>query len=102
MVLKMALNILEKLRFIFKFKLNFAKYSFENENLDLNFFLDLANVWEVDFDKSLDSNKIRSATGVAFNWYSPIGPLTFSYAIPISEADTDVTEKFRFQIGTSF
>ncbi len=75
---------------------------FENENLDLNFFLDLANVWEVDFDKSLDSNKIRSATGVAFNWYSPIGPLTFSYAIPISEADTDVTEKFRFQIGTSF
>ena len=35
---------------------------------------------------------------------TPLPPaiLTFSYALPISEADTDVTEKFRFQIGTSF
>ena len=31
-----------------------------------------------------------------------IGPLTFSYAVPLSEAKTDITEKFRFQIGTSF
>ncbi len=75
---------------------------FENDNIDLNFFIDLANVWEVDFDSSLDSSKIRSATGIAVNWYSTIGPLTFSYAIPLSEADTDITEKFRFQIGTSF
>ena len=75
---------------------------FENESIDFNFFVDLANVWEVDYNDSLDSNKIRSATGVAINWFSGIGPLTFSYAIPLSEADTDVTEKFRFQIGTSF
>ena len=64
--------------------------------------LDFANVWEVDYDKSLDSNKIRSSTGISLNWFSPIGPFTFSYAIPLSEADTDITEKFRFQIGTSF
>ncbi len=75
---------------------------FENDNIDLNFFIDLANVWEVDYDSSIDSSKIRSATGIAVNWYSTIGPLTFSYAIPLSEADTDITEKFRFQIGTSF
>ena len=75
---------------------------FENESIDFNFFLDFANVWEVDYDNSLDSNKIRSSTGIAFNWFSGIGPLTFSYAIPLSEADTDITERFRFQIGTSF
>ena len=75
---------------------------FENESLDFNLFMDLANVWEVDYDSSLDSNKIRSSTGVAINWFSPIGPLSFSYAIPISDADTDITENFRFQIGTSF
>ncbi len=75
---------------------------FENESIDFNFFIDLANVWEVDYDNSLDSNKIRSSTGLAVNWFTGIGPLTFSYAIPISEAETDVTEKFRFQIGTSF
>ena len=75
---------------------------FENEDIDLNFFIDFANVWEVDYNDSLDSNKIRSSTGIAFNWFSPIGPFTFSYAIPLSEASTDITEKFRFQIGTSF
>ena len=75
---------------------------FENENIDFNFFIDLANVWEVDYNENLDSNKVRSSTGFAVNWFSAIGPLTFSYAVPLSDADTDVTEKFRFQIGTSF
>ena len=75
---------------------------FENENIDVNFFIDMANVWEVDYDNSLDSNKIRSSSGIAINWFSGIGPLTFSYALPLTEADTDITEKFRFQIGTSF
>ena len=75
---------------------------FENENIDFNLFLDFANVWEVDYNSSLDSNKVRSSTGLAVNWFSAIGPLTFSYAIPLSEADTDITERFRFQIGTSF
>ncbi len=75
---------------------------FENESVDFNFFIDMANVWEVDYNNNLDSNKIRSSTGIAVNWFSPIGPLTFSYALPLSEAETDITEKFRFQIGTSF
>ncbi len=75
---------------------------FENESIDFNYFIDLANVWKVDYNSSVDSNKIRSSTGIALNWFSPIGPLTFSYAVPLSEAKTDVTEKFRFQIGTSF
>ncbi len=75
---------------------------FENENIDFNLFVDLANVWEVDYDSSLDSNELRSSTGIAVNWFSTIGPLTFSYAIPLSEAKTDITENFRFQIGTSF
>ena len=77
-------------------------FLFENENIDFNFFIDIANVWEVDYDSSLDSNKIRSSSGIALNWFSTIGPLTFSYALPLSEADSDTTEKFRFQIGTSF
>ncbi len=73
-----------------------------NENIDLNLFFDAANLWHVDYDSSLNSDKIRSATGVSVNWFTPVGPLSFSYAIPISEAATDKTESFRFQIGTSF
>ena len=64
---------------------------FENEDVDFNLFLDFANVWEVDYNDNLDSNKIRSSTGFALNWFSPIGPFTLSYAIPLSEADTDLS-----------
>ena len=73
-----------------------------NENMDFNLFIDAANLWHVDYDSSLDSNKIRSATGISVNWYTVVGPLSFSYAIPISDAESDETESFRFQIGTSF
>jgi len=72
------------------------------ENVDVSLFLDAANLWHVDYDSTLDSNKIRSATGVAVNWFTVIGPLTFSYSIPLTEESTDKTESFRFRIGTSF
>ena len=72
------------------------------ENIDLNIFFDAANLWHVDYDNTLDSNKIRSATGLSVNWFTPIGPLSFSYSIPLSEKNTDKTESFRFRIGTSF
>ena len=72
------------------------------ENIDLSIFLDAANIWEVDYDSSLDSSKIRSSTGVAVKWFTPVGPLSFSYAIPLSEASSDKTESFRFRLGTSF
>ena len=72
------------------------------ENIDVSLFLDAANLWHVDYNSSLESSKIRSATGFAVNWFTVIGPLTFSYAIPLTEESTDKTEKFRFRIGTSF
>tara|TARA_A100001011_G_scaffold255299_1_gene263563 strand:+ start:3107 stop:5311 length:2205 start_codon:yes stop_codon:yes gene_type:complete len=74
----------------------------ENENVDLSLFLDAAALWEVDYDSSLESRKIRSATGVSVNWFTVIGPLSFSYAIPLSSEPSDNTESFRFRIGTSF
>ena len=72
------------------------------QNIDFNLFFDAANVFGVDYDSSLDSNKIRSSTGLAVDWFTPIGPLSFSLATPITKASTDETESFRFQIGTSF
>ena len=72
------------------------------ENLDLSLFLDVANLWNVDYDSSLDSDKIRSSTGISANWFTPVGPLSFSYSIPLTEASSDKTESFRFRIGTSF
>ena len=73
------------------------------ETLDFSIFLDAGNVWGVDYESTLDeSNKLRSSTGIAVDWYTIVGPLSFSYSIPISKADTDIEENFRFQIGTTF
>jgi outer membrane protein insertion porin family len=69
------------------------------------FFIDTANVWGVDYDNTLDdfySGSIRSSTGVALDWFSPIGPLNFSLAYPITKDDGDKTETFRFNLGTTF
>ena len=73
-----------------------------NEDLDLNLFLDAATLREVDYDSSLESSEIRSSTGIAVNWFTVVGPLSFSYAIPISSEPSDSKESFRFRIGTSF
>ena len=73
------------------------------DNLDIGIFLDVANVWGVDYDSSLDDKStIRSSTGVAFNLLTPIGPLSFSFANALSKASSDKTETFRFSLGTQF
>ena len=73
-----------------------------NDDIDLSLFLDAAALREVDYDSSLESGKIRSSTGLAVNWFTVLGPLSFSYAIPLSSEPSDKTEAFRFRIGTSF
>ena len=73
------------------------------QNADMIFFLDIANIWGVDYDKSLEKNDdIKSSVGVGIDWFTPIGPLNFSLSQPISKSTSDVTETFRFNLGTTF
>ncbi len=75
----------------------------EDTGMDLRVFLDFGNLWGVDFDSSIDdSNEIRSSTGVSANWRSPLGPITFTLAQNLLKADTDETEGFSFNLGTTF
>ena len=74
-----------------------------NQNVDLLFFIDAANLWGVDYDSTInDSSKIRSSIGLAVDWLTAVGPLNFSLSEAITMTDTDVTESFRFNIGTTF
>ena len=74
----------------------------ELESVDFNIFFDAGNLWGVDYDSSLDNSKIRSSTGLSIDWLTPIGPLNFVFAQPITKASTDVEQSFRFDIGTTF
>ena len=65
--------------------------------------MDFGSVWGVDYDSTLDeSTDLRSSTGVAANWMSPIGPLSLTFAKDLKKAETDKTNSFKFQLGTSF
>ena len=85
------------------FETNLPNLLPENTNTDVGLFLDFGNVWGVDYDSSIDdSNKIRSSTGMAINWISPIGPMSFVFSQNVAKASTDKTESFRFNLGTTF
>lgn len=85
------------------FEANLPNLLPDSTNMDVGLFLDFGNVWGVDYDSSLpNSNKVRSSTGVAASWISPVGPMTFILSTNLSKAPTDETESFNFSLGTTF
>ena len=73
------------------------------QNTNFSVFLDAANIWGIDYNSSLsDNSKIRSSIGIAVDFFTPIGPLNFSLTEPITKGSNDITESFRFNIGTTF
>ena len=76
----------------------------ELQSLDFSIFLDAANVWGVDYNDTLNnkSSTVRSSAGLAIDLITPIGPLNFIFAKPITKASSDKTEFFRFDLGTTF
>ena len=74
------------------------------EFVDFSLFLDAGNIWGVDYSSTIENkkNKIKSAAGLSIDILTPIGPLNFIIAQPITKSSTDVTETFRFDLGTSF
>lgn len=85
------------------FETNLPNFFPDETKTDIGLFLDFANLWAVDYDSSIeDSNEIRSSTGVAINWSSPLGPMSFVLSTNLRKADTDETEGFKFNLGTTF
>ncbi len=70
---------------------------------DFSFFIDAGSVWGVDYDNSIkDEFELRSSTGITLDLISPVGPMNFTLSQPITKSSGDVTQSFRFNIGTSF
>ena len=85
------------------FETNLPNLLPDSSNTDIGLFFDIGNVWGVDYDSSIDeSNKLRSSTGIAASWLSPLGPMTFILSQNITKAATDETQSFNFNLGTTF
>ena len=74
----------------------------DSQSMDILFFTDIADIWGVDYNSSLSSSGTRSSIGAALDWMTPIGPVNFSLALPITKQTGDKTETFRFNLGTTF
>ncbi|MFN4897995.1 MAG: outer membrane protein assembly factor BamA [Burkholderiales bacterium] len=53
-------------------------------------------------NEKIKLGELRSSIGVGLSWISPMGPLRFSYALPMRRQVADKIQRLQFQIGTSF
>jgi outer membrane protein insertion porin family len=60
-------------------------------------FVDGGNVYNENINLVL-----RYSYGLGLSWISPLGPLKFSYGIPINSLPTDNVQRLQFQVGTAF
>ena len=72
----------------------------EKKDKRLSLFVDGGQVFAQ--NDEVDFNELRYSYGVGVFWYSPVGPLTVSYALPINDEEGDDLEKFQFTIGKGF
>ena len=76
----------------------------------LSAFLDIGNVFLDDAptydnpigDNGFDAGQLRTSAGLSFVWLAPIGPLRFSYGVPLNDVPGDDLRAFQFSIGSFF
>ena len=67
--------------------------------IDLNLFTDIGKIWGNKNSPSFSEETIRSSYGAGIKFYTPIGPVGFSWAFPISDETYDNKRMFLFSIG---
>ncbi len=79
-------------------------YSYEITNTSnfpiyLNIFNDYGLIWDNKTKPNQSDNKLRSSAGFGIKYYSPIGPIGFTWGFPIIDEEYDIKRMFLFSIG---
>jgi len=72
----------------------------DNQTMRLSLFADAGMVYGP--SESIDVGDLRYSAGVAFNWFTPIAPLSLSWGTPLNAKPGDDIERFQFTLGTTF
>ena len=73
-----------------------------DKSLKFGPFFDAGQVYGDTGGVILDGGAIRMSAGLAATWVSPLGPLKFSLAQPLNNANDDKLQRFQFQMGQTF
>jgi len=71
-----------------------------DRSVRLGVFLDGGQVWGQGQKMSLSD--LRYSSGVSLVWSSPMGPLKFSFGMPLNKKPGDNVQRLQFQMGTVF
>ena len=74
----------------------------DKDNINIKFFLTTGSIWNSDYISSSSDIDLRTSLGTSFDFITPLGPISFSYATPLEKNNSDKSRLFNFSIGTSF
>ena len=86
---------------IFATKLDYSYELNNNSNFPIyfNLFNDYGFLWDNKTKPTHSDNNLRSSAGFGIRYYSPIGPIGFTWGFPIADEEYDIKRMFLFSIG---
>jgi len=86
---------------IIALKLDFSRPITLNEQnpIYFNLFNDYGTVWGNKNNVTSSDQDLRISYGFGINYYSPIGPIGFTWGFPLVDKDYDIKRMFMFSIG---
>jgi len=72
----------------------------KKDNIYFRLFTTSGTLWDNDYISQ--DFKLRTSVGISLDVLSAVGPISFSYAIPIEKSDSDNLRRFNFSIGSVF
>tara|TARA_B100000575_G_scaffold294176_1_gene308434 strand:- start:1670 stop:3937 length:2268 start_codon:yes stop_codon:yes gene_type:complete len=86
---------------LFVSKFDFSRQIFRDNDFPvyINLFNDYGMVWENKSKPTNSDNSLRASAGFGIKYYSPIGPIGFSWGFPLSDESYDIKRMFLFSIG---
>jgi len=72
----------------------------DSKDQRVSLFLDAGQVFGS--GESVHLEELRYGAGIGFHWFSPVGPLSLSYAMPFNDETGDDLQKLQFTLGALF
>ena len=82
-------------------KLDYSRELLRNSDFPIyfNLFNDYGLVWENKTKPTNNDNSLRSSVGFGIKYYSPIGPIGFTWGFPVMDEEYDIKRMFLFSVG---